>query len=64
MRLSRFRVNKGGAEARAWRFIQPARGFDIAVGNRRGFAGRLRRSDGFLGQTTLTALFRIARGYW
>ena len=64
MRLSCFRVDKGGAEARAWRFMQPARGFDVAIRDGGQLAGRFRCGDDFLGLTALAALFGIARRHW
>ena len=64
MRLSRFRVYEGWAEARPWRLIQPARGFDVAIGHRRGPSGRFWRGDGFLGLTALASLFGIAWRRW
>ena len=64
MRLSRFRVDKGGAEARPWRLIEPAWGFDVAIGDRGGLAWRFPGGDYFLSLAALAAQFRVAWWQW
>ena len=60
MGLGRFRVDQRGAEARAWRLIKPAWGFDVAIGDRGGLAGWFGGGDDLRSLPALAAQFRVA----
>ena len=64
MRLSRFRMDEGGAKARAWRPIQPARGLYVAIGDWGGLAGRFRGSDDCLSLAAVATQLRVAGRHW